>query len=88
MEKANFKQLNKLYLSKNKISDISVLEKVNFKKLKELDLSDNKISDISVLEKVYFNEINKLYLYINNINKNENASLIKNLQSKINGLFI
>ena len=54
LSKIKFKELNKLYLSDNKISDISILEKVNFKELKELNLSYNKISDISVLEKVNF----------------------------------
>ena len=54
LAKIKFKELNKLDLSWNKISDISVLEKVNFKELKELDLSYNEISDISVLEKVNF----------------------------------
>ena len=54
LAKIKFKELNKLDLSNNKISNLSVLEKVNFKELKELDLSYNKISDISVLEKVNF----------------------------------
>ena len=54
LAKIKFKELNKLDLSYNKISDISVLEKVNFKELKELDLMNNEISDISVLEKVNF----------------------------------
>ena len=54
LSKIKFKELNKLDLSYNKISDISVLEKVNFKELNKLYLSTNKISDISVLEKVNF----------------------------------
>ena len=57
LAKIKFKDLNKLYLGSNEISDISVLEKVNFKGLKELNLSYNKISDISVLEKVNFKEL-------------------------------
>ena len=51
LAKIKFKDLNKLYLRSNKISDISVLEKVNFKELKELDLRKNKISDINIFEK-------------------------------------
>jgi len=46
LKKLNFRQLNKLDLSGNNISDI--LEKVNFEKLKELDLSGNNISDINI----------------------------------------
>ena len=57
LAKIKFKDLNKLYLRSNKISDISVLEKVNFKELKKLDLSSNEISDINILEKVNFNVI-------------------------------
>ena len=43
------KNLEKLNLSCNKISNIDILEKINFKELKELDLSYNEISDIKVL---------------------------------------
>ena len=59
LAKIKFKELNKLNLSWNKISDISILEKVNFKELKELDLISNKLLDISVLEKVNFKLILK-----------------------------
>ena len=45
LEKVDFKQLQQLNLSYNKISDIKVLEKVNFKQLQYLKLSDNQISD-------------------------------------------
>ena len=54
--KIEFKELNKLDLSRNEISDISILEKVNFKELKELYLRYNKInkslynSTISILK--------------------------------------
>ena len=41
--KINFKELKKLYLNNNNISDIKVLEKVKFEKLEVLDLSENKI---------------------------------------------
>jgi len=59
LSKIKFKELNKLNLRYNKISDISVLEKVNFKELKELDLISNKLLDISVLAKVNFKLILK-----------------------------
>ena len=45
LKNLNFKELETLNLSKNKISDIKVLEKVNFKELKEINLSYNYISE-------------------------------------------
>ena len=39
LKNVNFKELQKLDLSDNEISDIKVLENVNFKELKELNLS-------------------------------------------------
>ena len=68
LKNVNFKELQKLDLSNNKISDIKVLENVNFKELKELDLSYNEISDIKVLENVNFKELKILYLDGNPIN--------------------
>ena len=65
--KIKFKELKKLDLSYNKISDISILEKVDYKKLNKLDLSFNKISDINILEKVDFKELKELYLSYNQI---------------------
>ena len=65
--KIKFKELNKLELSHNEISDINVLKKVNFKELRELNLSFNKISNINVLEKVNFKELRELYLSWNQI---------------------
>ena len=47
----NCTKLHKLYLSQNKIVDISVLERVNFPELAKLDLSNNQIKDISVFGK-------------------------------------
>ena len=44
LAKINFKELNKLDLSGNEISDINILEKVNFKDLKKLNLYYNNIS--------------------------------------------
>ena len=65
--KIKFKELNKLDLSYNKISDINILGKVNFKELKELYLYDNEISDINILEKVDFKELKELDLIQNQI---------------------
>ena len=62
-----FKQLNRLYLFKNNISDIQILEKAKFDKLEVLCLSNNNISDISVLNKVNFFNLKELNLGNNNI---------------------
>ena len=42
-QKVNFKELKKLNLGYNNISNIKVLEKVKFEKLEVLDLSENEI---------------------------------------------
>ena len=81
LSKIKFKELNKLNLSYDKISDISVLEKVNFKELKELDLSDNEINDISILKKVIFEKLEIIYLGGINIS-NEFLSTFQFLKSK------
>ena len=86
LKNVNFKELEKLNLSSNKISDIKVLENVNFKELKELNLSYNKISDIKVLENVKFKELEVLDLSYNKIDNN--SIIIKNLKSKIKDFLI
>ena len=58
-EKMNFKELKKLILSGNNISNIKVLAK--FEKLEILDLSDNKISNIELLETFNFTELKELF---------------------------
>ena len=63
----NFKKLEILDLSGNKISNINILEKVNFKELKKLNLSYTEVSDIEILVKVNFNELQKLDLSGNKI---------------------
>ena len=60
-----FKELEVLNLSYNKITDIQILENIQFKKLKELNLSNNDISDINVLEKKHFEKLEKLDLSFN-----------------------
>ena len=71
--KIKFKDLKKLYLIKNKISNINTLNEVNFEELKILDLNGNYISDINALEKVKFNKLKyrKLVLisHLNILNK-------------------
>ena len=67
LSKINFKELKKLYLNNNNISDIKVLEKVKFEKLEVLALGGNKISDINILGKVNFKELKQLGLDNNNI---------------------
>ena len=57
LERVEFKELQQLNLSDNKISDIKILGKVNFKELQQLDLSYNKISNINILEKVNLKEL-------------------------------
>ena len=88
LAKIKFKELNKLYLGKNEISDINILEKVSFKKLEELDLKYNNISDISIFEKIKFKELKDLDLKGNNLNEKKNHSIINFLKSKIKKLYI
>ena len=65
--KIEFKELEKLLLSSNNISDIKMLENANFHKLKKLSLSNNKIKDINIFEKVDFKELTILDLRYNKI---------------------
>ena len=65
----------------NKITNINILEKVNFKELKMVNLSFNLISDIKVIVK--FEKLTFLDISFNEINKEENASIINNLKMTI-----
>ena len=65
--KINFKDLEELNLSENKISDLSILEKSNFRYLKYLNLNYDDIADINIFKKINFNLLNKLTLYHNQI---------------------
>ena len=67
LEYMNFKELERLDLSKNYISDISVLGKVKSENLKDLDLYHNNISYINVLRIVKFEKLEKLNLSWNKI---------------------
>ena len=66
--KIGFKDLKKLILEKNNITNINALEKSQFLKLEKLkNLGGNEISDINVLEKVNFPLLKKLMLNNNKI---------------------
>ena len=82
LKKNNFKELKILYLNHNQISDINVLENIELKNLQVLFLNKNNISDINVFEKVKFENLKRLYLNENLINKDNNSSLINNLNNK------
>ena len=59
-----FKELKKLYLGGNNISDIKVLEKVKFDKLEILDLGNNQIlkkDNNSIISKLKI-KIKKFYI--------------------------
>ena len=63
----NFKQLKKLNLNDNKITDIKSLEKSKFEKLEIINLGNNNLTDINKLEKLNFRELEELYLNHNSI---------------------
>jgi len=67
LSEINFKELKKLNLIDNNISDIKILEKVKFNNIEELYLSRNKIKDIGILEKVNLKNLKILYLNENKI---------------------
>ena len=67
LSKIHFKEIKKLYLGINNISNITPLENMAHNHLEILDLTKNRIKNISVLEKVKFNELKELYLSGNNI---------------------
>ena len=65
--KIEFKELKKLVLFGNNISDIKALENAKFDKLEGLYLNSNQISDINILEKVNFKGLKDLFLNVNKI---------------------
>lgn len=72
----NYPNIEKLNISDNNITDISILNKCRFKELKHFDLSNNKISDITVLKEFKFQKLNELYLNQNKISNIEPLSKI------------
>ncbi|KAA3610504.1 MAG: leucine-rich repeat domain-containing protein [Calditrichaeota bacterium] len=73
----NFTNLQSLYLSYNKISDISFLKGLS--NLQSLDLSSNKISDYSFLKGL--SNLQSLYLSYNKISDISFLKGLSNLQS-------
>ena len=65
--KIEFKELTKLDLNDNNITNIQFLENAKFEKLEILDLGNNQITDINILEKVNFKELKELILDNNKI---------------------
>ena len=96
LSKIHFKEIKKLYLGINNISNITPLENMAHNQLEILDLSKNRIKDISVLEKVKFNELKELYLSGNNISdikvlekvKFENLEILDLADNKISDINI
>ena len=64
----NFENLEKLWLSNNKINDINFLEELKYPALQTLDLSNNQIENINVFENTNFKNLRKLWLNNNLIN--------------------
>ena len=60
LTKIELKDLQKLYLGNNDLSNIKQLENTKFPKLQKLSLVDNKISDINVLEKVKYDDLREM----------------------------
>ena len=67
LTKLDLKDLQKLYLGNNDLSNIQQLANTKFPKLQKLSLVENKISDINILEKVRYDDLRELYLYNNSI---------------------
>ena len=61
------KELKKLVLESNKITEITALENAKFEKLEILNLNNNNITDIKTLSKVNFKKLKTLILQSNNI---------------------
>ena len=81
-ENTNFKNLEKLDLSKNRLYDIDVFEKVNFLELKELNLGSNfgydyGEEDFDITKLKNFKYLEKLNLSNTNIS---DISMFKNVK--------
>jgi len=83
LEKMNLKELKELYLYENNIIDINVFENVKFIGLEKLNLRNNKIANIHVFQNLKFKSLKELKLSNNNIIKDNYASLINSLNSKV-----
>ena len=69
MSKVDFKVIKELYLSNNKISNITVFQNVIFPNLRLLSLKENQILNINVLTKVDNNNFPKLQKILLDNNK-------------------
>ena len=80
----NFKKLEILDLSINKITSIKIFEKVDFKELRVLNFYSNNISSTKILDKIEFKKLEKLDIRNNKIDLITNLPIINNLLSRIN----
>ena len=77
ISKIEIKELKRLILEKNNITNINALEKSKFMNLEKLYLNKNKISDINVLQNVKFEKLQ-------NLNLSENEIIDINILEKVN----
>ena len=77
LNQINFKELKKLLLNSDYISDIKSLKDIQFNKLETLELSKNKISDINIFENVNMRNLKNLNLCENNISEIEVLEKVK-----------
>lgn len=76
ISKINFKNLEEINLSHNKIKDIDSMKKSNFPKLKKIDLSYNEIFDINVFKELSQKSPDIEYIDLSN-NLIKNADVFK-----------
>ena len=74
-------------MSRNKISDISVLENLELENLNHLDLSDNEIMDITVLFYLKLKKLKRLDIFSNKYDKEKNKNLILELEKIYRGIY-
>ena len=77
ISKIEIKELKRLILENNNITNINALEKSKFVNLEKLYLNKNKISDINVLQNVKFEKLQ-------NLNLGENEIIDINILEKVN----
>ena len=83
----NFKNLEKINLSKNQISDVGPIASLNAPKLKKLNLTFNKINKINPLKEALKNNIFKFIEEIKLENNNILQKDIEDIQRLIGGQF-
>ena len=70
LNKIDFKNLKRLILKDNAISDLNLIEISKLLNLEKLDLSNNKLSNINKLENLCLKNLKELNLNDNNISDN------------------